>query len=47
MHELKVKRVYQESDAADGIRILVDRMWPRGISKDRMPIMRSFSLRGK
>lgn len=36
MHELKVKRVYQESDAADGIRILVDRMWPRGISKDRM-----------
>ena len=36
MQELKVKRVYQESDAADGIRILVDRMWPRGISKDRM-----------
>jgi len=28
-----VKRVYEEPSAADGLRILVDRLWPRGLSK--------------
>jgi uncharacterized protein YeaO (DUF488 family) len=28
-----VKRVYDEADTADGARILVDRLWPRGIRK--------------
>lgn len=28
-----VKRVYDEADRADGTRILVDRLWPRGIRK--------------
>jgi uncharacterized protein YeaO (DUF488 family) len=32
---LHVKRVYEEPGEADGERILVDRIWPRGISKDK------------
>jgi uncharacterized protein YeaO (DUF488 family) len=30
---IAVKRVYDEPAAADGVRILVDRLWPRGIAK--------------
>ena len=30
-----IKRIYQEPDPADGRRILVDRLWPRGVSKER------------
>lgn len=30
---IKVKRVYEPADADDGARVLVDRLWPRGISK--------------
>ena len=30
---IKVKRVYEPVDASDGRRFLVDRLWPRGISK--------------
>ena len=30
---LKVKRAYDEKEATDGKRILIDRLWPRGISK--------------
>src|SRR5699024_2549739 len=30
---INIKRAYDEYDKADGMRILVDRMWPRGISK--------------
>ena len=30
---IKIKRAYQPADEADGFRILVDRLWPRGISK--------------
>ena len=32
---IKLKRIYEEKEEADGVRILVDRLWPRGISKDR------------
>ncbi|MGZ9825428.1 DUF488 domain-containing protein [Tsukamurella ocularis] len=32
---VRVKRVYETEAAGDGERILVDRLWPRGISKDR------------
>jgi uncharacterized protein YeaO (DUF488 family) len=32
---LQLKRVYEEPAAADGKRILVDRLWPRGLSKER------------
>jgi uncharacterized protein YeaO (DUF488 family) len=30
---VKIKRVYEEPAASDGERYLVDRLWPRGISK--------------
>jgi uncharacterized protein YeaO (DUF488 family) len=30
-----VKRVYEAAAAADGTRILVDRLWPRGIAKEK------------
>jgi uncharacterized protein YeaO (DUF488 family) len=32
---IAIKRIYDESDAYDGYRVLVDRVWPRGISKER------------
>ncbi|ERT58667.1 MULTISPECIES: DUF488 domain-containing protein [Megasphaera] len=32
------KRVYEEATAEDGCRILVDRLWPRGLSKERAAI---------
>jgi uracil-DNA glycosylase family 4 len=32
---VRVKRVYEAEAEGDGERILVDRLWPRGISKDR------------
>lgn len=32
---VKLKRVYEEPEKADGFRVLVDRLWPRGVSKDR------------
>ena len=31
---LAVKRVYAPAAATDGLRILVDRLWPRGLRKD-------------
>lgn len=33
--ELRVKHVYDEATDADGFRVLVDRLWPRGLSKER------------
>ncbi|GAA4879557.1 DUF488 domain-containing protein [Saccharopolyspora cebuensis] len=33
MGQVRVRRVQEEADAADGSRVLVDRVWPRGISK--------------
>lgn len=32
---IQIKRVYDEPAATDGYRILVDRLWPRGLSKER------------
>jgi len=32
--DLAVKRIYEAPDKADGQRVLVDRIWPRGISKE-------------
>lgn len=34
----KVKRVYVESEPEDGYRVLVDRVWPRGVSKEKAQI---------
>lgn len=35
MTTLAIKRVQEPADDADGFRVLVDRLWPRGISKER------------
>ena len=32
---IAVKRIYDPADAGDGARFLVDRLWPRGVSKDK------------
>jgi len=34
MYAIKAKRVYEKSDPNDGFRILVDRLWPRGVKKE-------------
>lgn len=31
--EVKIKRVYDPAEETDGLRVLVDRLWPRGIKK--------------
>lgn len=33
--EIRTKRIYDAADDRDGYRVLVDRLWPRGISKDK------------
>src|SRR5579859_4692277 len=33
--EVRIKRIYDSAEAADGYRALVDRLWPRGISRRR------------
>lgn len=32
---IKLKRIYEAESPDDGERVLVDRLWPRGVSKDR------------
>ena len=33
-HPIQVRRIYEPPEPGDGARVLVDRLWPRGISKD-------------
>jgi uncharacterized protein YeaO (DUF488 family) len=35
---IQVKRVYEQRSRTDGLRVLVDRLWPRGLSKERAAI---------
>lgn len=35
---IRIKRVYDAPQKADGKRILVDRLWPRGLSKERAAV---------
>lgn len=35
MSTYKIKRIYDEPAKDDGYRVLVDRLWPRGVSKER------------
>ena len=35
MGQVDIKRVYEQAGDEDGVRILVDRLWPRGVSKER------------
>ena len=32
---IRVKRIYEDPSPDDGARVLVDRLWPRGVSKER------------
>ncbi|MCC7050936.1 MAG: DUF488 domain-containing protein [Bacteroidia bacterium] len=38
MHNIKIKRIYDNPEVDDGYRILVDRLWPRGVTKERAHI---------
>jgi len=38
MITIKTKRIYEEPIKSDGFRILVDRLWPRGIRKDQAQV---------
>lgn len=38
MGTIRIKRVYEEAGESDGFRVLVDRIWPRGVSKERARI---------
>jgi uncharacterized protein YeaO (DUF488 family) len=33
---LKTKRAYEPAEPGDGVRFLVDRLWPRGIKKEKL-----------
>lgn len=35
---IKIKRVYEGPSNEDGFRVLVDRLWPRGLSRDRAKV---------
>lgn len=35
MAEVKIKRAYEEASRDDGFRIFVDRLWPRGLKKEK------------
>lgn len=35
MTEYRIKRIYEPIGADDGYRVLVDRIWPRGVSKEK------------
>jgi uncharacterized protein YeaO (DUF488 family) len=37
-HAFRIKRVYETADKGDGFRVLVDRLWPRGIAKQKARI---------
>ncbi len=38
MGEIRLKRVYEPPEEEDGLRVLVDRLWPRGLNKDKARI---------
>jgi len=37
---LRIKRAYDKPSATDGVRILVDRLWPRGLTKEEVRVSR-------
>ena len=36
--DVQLKRAYEAAAASDGTRILIDRLWPRGVSKDKAAV---------
>jgi uncharacterized protein YeaO (DUF488 family) len=37
-HRLQIKRIYESAAESDGFRVLVDRLWPRGVAKKKAHI---------
>lgn len=35
---VQIKRAYEPAEAADGVRVLVDRLWPRGLAREQAHI---------
>src|SRR5665213_1165339 len=35
LEHVRIKRAYEAADDDDGYRVLVDRLWPRGVSKEK------------
>jgi uncharacterized protein YeaO (DUF488 family) len=35
---IKIKRAYEQANKDDGVRILVDRLWPRGLTKEKASV---------
>lgn len=35
---IKIKRVYEEPAKGDGFRVLIDRLWPRGMTKEKAKV---------
>ena len=35
---IKLKRIYDNPEATDGVRVLVERLWPRGLSKEKAKV---------
>jgi len=35
---IQIKRIYEPVEESDGIRLLIDRLWPRGVSKEKAHI---------
>jgi uncharacterized protein YeaO (DUF488 family) len=33
--DVRIKRVYDPAELSDGYRVLIDRLWPRGVSRER------------
>jgi len=36
--KIRIKRVYETPDKEDGTRVLVDRLWPRGLTKEKAKV---------
>lgn len=36
MMDIRIKRVYEQASPEDGFRVLVDRLWPRGLTKEKL-----------
>jgi uncharacterized protein YeaO (DUF488 family) len=35
---VRIKRVYEPAEKSDGYRVLIDRLWPRGLSKEKAQV---------
>lgn len=35
-HQIKIRRAYLPAQPEDGVRVLIDRLWPRGISRENL-----------